>query len=177
MNRGKVIPEGVLFGPYTGKFIPAAEYEKIKAAKMESGNAWEIRDQFNQKTVGYIDPGMNPDPQLHWMAKINCPNKTEQQNLVGFQLAGQIYYRVMMDIPNGKELLVWYGPTYAEEIGIEMETVDKYNGDEDHTEEALKCETLLWRKFPKLHNPILRSMQQSLQPQLPRQKKTLTETD
>ena len=43
------------------------------------------------------------DPQLHWMAKINCPNLTEQQNLVGFQLAGQIYYRVMMDIPRGKE--------------------------------------------------------------------------
>jgi hypothetical protein len=109
VNRGKVIPEGVLFGPYTGKFIPATEYEVIKAAKMESGNAWEIRDHCNKKTVGYIDPWMNPDPQLHWMAKINCPNKTGQQNLVGFQLAGQIYYRVMMDIPNGKELLVWYG--------------------------------------------------------------------
>ena len=25
VNRGQVIPEGVLFGPYTGKFIPAAE--------------------------------------------------------------------------------------------------------------------------------------------------------
>jgi hypothetical protein len=37
----------------------------IKAAKMESGNAWEIRDQFNLKTVGYIDPGVNPDPKLH----------------------------------------------------------------------------------------------------------------
>jgi DNA-directed RNA polymerase subunit RPC12/RpoP len=138
-NRGEVIPEGVLFGPYTGKFIPAAEYEEIKKAKVESGNAWEIRDN-NNKIVGYIDPGMNPDPQLHWMAKINCPTKTPEQNLVGFQLAGQIYYRVIMDIPYGKELLVWYGKTYAEEIGIEIETVDKYTGNEDHTEEAVKCE-------------------------------------
>ena len=94
---------------------------------------------FNSKTVGYIDPGVNPDPQLHWMAKINCPNLTEQQNLVGFQLAGQIYYRAMMDIPSGKELLVWYGSAYAEEIGIDVETVDKYTGDEDHTKEAVKC--------------------------------------
>jgi uncharacterized C2H2 Zn-finger protein len=140
VNRGNVIPEGVLFGPYTGKFIPAAEYEVIKAAKMESGNAWEIRDQFNMKTVGFIDPGMNPDPQLHWMAKINCPSQTEQQNLVGFQLAGQIYYRVMMNIPYGKELLVWYGITYAEEMGIDVETVDRYKGEEDHIEEAIKCE-------------------------------------
>ena len=44
VNKGNVIPEGILFGPYTGKFISAAEYEVIKAAKMESGNAWEIRE-------------------------------------------------------------------------------------------------------------------------------------
>ena len=42
-------------------FIPAAEYEVIKAARMESGNAWEIRDKFNTKKVGYIDPG-SPRP-------------------------------------------------------------------------------------------------------------------
>ena len=130
----------MLFGPYTGKFIPAAEYEVIKAAKMESGNAWEIRDKFNTKTVGYIDPGMNPDPQLHWMAKINCPNNTVQQNLVGFQLAGQIYYRVMKDIPSGQELLVWYGSTYAAEMGIDVAAVDRYKGKEDQTKEVVKCE-------------------------------------
>jgi hypothetical protein len=113
VNRGEAIPEGVLFGPYTGEFITVTEYDEIKKAKMESGNAWEIRDKYNNKTVGYIDPGMNPDPQLHWMAKINCPTKTQEQNLVGFQLAGQIYYRVIMDIPYGKELLVWYGKTSA----------------------------------------------------------------
>ena len=62
VNRGKVIPEGVLFGPYSGKFIHAADYEKIKEAGMESGNGWEILDQFNMKTVGYVDPGVNPDP-------------------------------------------------------------------------------------------------------------------
>ena len=140
VNRGKMVPKGVLFGPYLGKFITVAEYEVIKAAKMESGNAWEIRDQFNRKTVGYIDPGVNPDPQLHWMAKINCPNQTKQQNLVAFQLAGQIYYRVMADIPSGKELLVWYGSTYAEELGIDTKTMDKYKGDEDHTEVAVSCE-------------------------------------
>ena len=140
VNRGKVIPKGVLFGPYLGKFFTAHEYEKIQKNNMESGNAWEIRDRYNKKTAGYIDPGVNPDPQLHWLAKINCPNKTLEQNLVGFQLAGQIYYRATMDIPRGKELLVWYGPTYAEEIGIELDTLDKYTGDEDHTKEAIKCE-------------------------------------
>ena len=61
VNRGKVIHEGALCGPDTGKCIPAAEYEVIKAARMESGNAWEIRDKFNTKKVGYIDRG-SPRP-------------------------------------------------------------------------------------------------------------------
>ena len=81
------------------------------------------------------------------MAKINCPNQTEVQNLVGFQLAGQIYYRVMMDIPCARELLVWYGTTYAEEMGIDVTSIDKYKGEEDHTKEALSLSTVAvgWR--------------------------------
>ena len=74
------------------------------------------------------------------MAKINCPMKTLQQNLLWFKLAGQIYYRVMKDIRYGNELLVWYGISYAEELGIDLEAVDKYTGAEDHTEEAIKCD-------------------------------------
>ena len=63
---------------------------------------------------------------------------TKQQNLVGFQLAGQIYYRVMVDIPGGKELLVWYGSTYAGECGIDLTTVDKFKEKEDQTKETVK---------------------------------------
>jgi hypothetical protein len=85
VNRGKVIPKGVLFGPYAGRFIQSATYKMMEKAKTESGNAWEVRDKFNKKTLGYIDPGVNPDPQLHWMAKINCPNKIKEQNLIAFQ--------------------------------------------------------------------------------------------
>ena len=139
VNRGKVIPKGVLFGPYAGRFIHSATYKRMEKAKTESGNAWEVRDKFNKKTLGYIDPGVNPDPQLHWMAKINCPNKIKEQNLIAFQLAGQIYYRVKEDILNGEELLVWYGKTYAEKMGINMETVEQFSGKEDHTKEASVC--------------------------------------
>jgi hypothetical protein len=139
VNRGKVIPMGVLFGPYAGRFIPNAIYKKMELDNMESGNAWEIRDKYNMETVGYIDPGVNPDPKLHWMAKINCPNKTKDQNLVAFQLAGQIYYRVKENILRGEELLVWYGKPYAEKMGIDMETVEQFTRKEDHTKEASVC--------------------------------------
>ena len=71
-----------------------------------------------------INPMVNHDTQLDWMAKINCPSQTEQQILVGFQLAVQIYYRVMMDIPYAREFLVRYSSTYEEEIGIDAEIED-----------------------------------------------------
>jgi hypothetical protein len=124
VNRGEMLPEGVLFGPYTDKFITAAKYKEMKKAKNEARNSWEIRDTFINKTVPYTDP------------------VTKEQNLAGFQLAGQNYYRVrvIMNIPFGKELLVWYGETYAEEIGIEVGTVGKNTGEEDLTKEAVKCE-------------------------------------
>jgi DNA-directed RNA polymerase subunit RPC12/RpoP len=111
-----------------------SEYEKLRERNIRE------RDEAMKEAMEEIDPGVNPDPRLHWMAKINCPNQTEEQNLVGFQLAGQIYYRVMMDIPCARELLVWYGTTYAEEMGIDVTSVDKYKGEEDHTKEAVKCE-------------------------------------
>ena len=47
------------------------------------------------------------------MAKINCPSYLDDQNLEGFQLEGQIWYRAIKLIPIGRELLVWYGRGYA----------------------------------------------------------------
>ena len=138
-NRGKKIREGVLFGPYTGKFITASAYEQTKEFNQETGNAWEVMDKQFKNIVGYIDPGVNPDPTLHWMAKINCPSNGGEQNLVGFQLEGQIYYRVSQNIPAGKELLVWYGEGYATDLGINVETIDMYKGKECHTNEGTNC--------------------------------------
>ena len=139
-NRGKFIPEGTLFGPYTGNFIPAAEYVEVEKAGMESGNAWEIRDKDNKKTVGFIDPGMKPDPKVHWMSKVNCACTASEQNLVGFQLAGQVYYRAIVGIRVGRELLVFYGETYARGLGIKMDKFEKYLGKEDQTKEAVRCD-------------------------------------
>jgi len=139
-NRGQMIPEGTVFGPYTGAFIPIELYEKMAKETRESGNAWEILDKTGKRTLGYRDPGVNPDPEKHWMAKVNCANMLTQQNLVAFQLAGQIYYRAMVDIQGGVELLVFYGKTYAEGLGIDVKVFRRYNGKENQVTEALLCE-------------------------------------
>lgn len=139
-NRGDVITEGTVFGPYVGKYLPKAKYDEKKAKDgQESGNAWEIKDQDGLKTVGYIDPGRSVNPKVHWMTKINCATQSYAQNLVGFQLHGQIYYRVTQDIANGAELLVYYGQEYAKELGINVAKLDQFRGKEDHRTEGSKC--------------------------------------
>merc|ERR1719348_1556336 len=139
VNRGPTIEEGTVFGPYVGKFWTKAEYKEVVKAHQESGNAWEIRDNEGLEVVGYIDPPRELDPRLHWMEKINCAATSDAQNLVGFQLHGQIYYRAIKSIPNGKELLTWYGQSYAQSLGIDIAKVDFFKGDENHKTEGFPC--------------------------------------
>ena len=84
---GKAIPTGVLFGPYTGTYVAKKDY------KEESGYGWEIRDGDKDKPVGVIDPGANPDPNVHVLAMVNSANHLTQQNIVAVQYQGQIWYR------------------------------------------------------------------------------------
>jgi len=139
VNRGPAIEEGTVFGPYVGKFWTKAEYKEVVKAHQESGNAWEIRDNEGLEVVGYIDPPRELDPRLHWMAKINCAATSDAQNLVGFQLHGQIYYRAIKNIPNGKELLTWYGREYAKDLGINVAKVDFFKREENHKTEGVLC--------------------------------------
>merc|ERR1719342_238779 len=139
VNRGPTIEEGTVFGPYVGRFWSKAEYKEVVKAHQESGNAWEIRDNEGLEVVGYIDPPRELDPRLHWMAKINCAATSDAQNLVGFQLHGQIYYRAIKRIPNGKELLTWYGQSYAQSLGIDIAKVDCFKREENHKSEGFPC--------------------------------------
>ena len=140
-NKGTgKIPEGTLFGPYSGKFIPVSAYQDVEKQGKESGNGWEVKDKEGKKVVGYIDPGLHPDPEVHWMSKVNCAMDVNDQNLVGFQLAGQIYYRALKDIPTGRELLVYYGDNYAIGLGIDVKKYDLYRGKEDQTKGAVECQ-------------------------------------
>ena len=38
---------------------------------------------------------------------------------MGYQYKGAVYYRTLCDIQPGTELLVFYGESYARELGIE----------------------------------------------------------
>ena len=58
------------------------------------------------------------------MRFVNCSRCEDEQNLVSFQFRGNIYYRTYKPIPPGNELLVWYGESYAKELGISLDDND-----------------------------------------------------
>ncbi len=77
----------------------------------------------------------------NWLRFVNCPNTFSQQNLVSFVSkmtvihiffyeatytynivcvgSGDIFYLALRNISVGEELLVYYGDTYAKNLGID----------------------------------------------------------
>ena len=67
--------------------------------------------------VSHFIDGKNETPR-NWMCFVNCARNEQEQNLEVFQYGNSIYYRATKDIPPEQELLVWYGPSYAQFLGI-----------------------------------------------------------
>lgn len=56
----------------------------------------------------------------NWVRFVNCSRCEDEQNLVAYQFRGEIYYRTYKPVIPGKELLVWYGESYAKDLGISL---------------------------------------------------------
>ena len=56
--------------------------------------------------------------QRNWMKYVNCARHDGEQNLVLVQEDGEVFYEVCKEVPEGCELLVWYGDTYLKYMGI-----------------------------------------------------------
>jgi hypothetical protein len=54
------------------------------------------------------------------MRFVQCARDHIEQNLNVFQYQDSIYYRVVRDIHVGEELLVWYGDSYPQYMGIPL---------------------------------------------------------
>ena len=83
----------------------------------------------------------------NWMRFVNCSRSEDEQNLVSFQFRGKIYYRTYKPISPGKELLVWYGESYARDLGLSTDNshcnVDPENvNGKQNTILSLKSKTL-----------------------------------
>lgn len=105
------IKEGTQMGPYTGRIVKVEEL----SSDVDNSLMWEVLNEDG--TVSHFLDAKDENPR-NWMGFVNCARNEQEQNLDVFQYGGNIYYRAVKDIPPDQELLVWYGGTYVQFLGI-----------------------------------------------------------
>lgn len=108
----KMIPKNTVIGPYNGRRVRPEELRMGNGANMSF--LWEIYK--SGKLDHYID-GSDEDVSC-WMRFIRSARNKQEQNLSAIQYEDNIFYRALIDIPVGTELLVWYEEKYEEYFGI-----------------------------------------------------------
>ena len=63
----------------------------------------------------------------NWLRYVNCARHISEQNVHMFQCAGRVYYMLVRDVTPRTELLIYYGPSYASALGIDVENYHKRN--------------------------------------------------
>lgn len=71
-----------------------------------------------------------------WMIYVNCARFAQEQNLIAVQCEGEIFYEVCKDIAQGQELLVWYGDSYLQFLGIPVSLKDMTDEISEETTES-----------------------------------------
>ncbi|CAG5119181.1 unnamed protein product, partial [Candidula unifasciata] len=104
----KDFPARTRFGPYKGK------KEVDETIAHESGYSWQIMK--DGQTSHFVD-GKDPS-RSNWMRYVNCARHEDEQCVTAYQYQGDIYYRSHKPICAGTEILVYYGDSYARDLGI-----------------------------------------------------------
>ncbi|XP_020906744.1 PR domain zinc finger protein 12 isoform X2 [Exaiptasia diaphana] len=105
------IKEGTQMGPYTGRIVKPNEVNY----EIDNNLMWEVLNEDG--TISHFLDAKDESPR-NWMGFVNCARNEQEQNLEVFQFGGNIYYRAIKDVPPDQELLVWYGGTYMQFLGV-----------------------------------------------------------
>ncbi|XP_077529429.1 histone-lysine N-methyltransferase PRDM7-like [Haemaphysalis longicornis] len=130
----KPLPKRLCFGPYEGV--------RVDSVDKGNGYAWRVRGAGRSFLVD-----ARPLDKSNWMRYVNCAPSEAEQNVVAFERAGAVYYRTRKPIEAYEELLVWYGNSFARELGLLKDRdatgkEDKENaGDPRQQQERFPCET------------------------------------
>ncbi|XP_054751677.2 PR domain zinc finger protein 14-like [Lytechinus pictus] len=114
-----VILKGTRFGPFTGRVVHPSEIKSHDDTSL----MWEI---FKDGKLSHFIDGRQG--AFSWMSLIKCARYAQEQNLIAIQVDDKIYYEACKDIPRGTELLVWYGDSYLQFMGIPIALKDANRG-------------------------------------------------
>lgn len=84
-----------------------------------------------------------PLDKSNWMRYVNCAPSKDEQNVAAFERAGAVYYRTRRPIQAYEELLVWYGTSFARELGL---LGDRKAAEEDKGATLLRHYLTGWRR-------------------------------
>ncbi|XP_060075441.1 PR domain zinc finger protein 14-like, partial [Ylistrum balloti] len=129
-----IIARGTKFGPFKGRTVNMSEIK----TNDDNSYMWEI---FQEGKLSHFVDGRGSTG--NWMSFVNCARYAQEQNLIAIQIEGEIYYEVCKDIPQGTELLVWYGDCYLQFMGVPVslkEMADGEGNQESESSEGYQCE-------------------------------------
>ncbi|XP_041349181.1 PR domain zinc finger protein 14-like [Gigantopelta aegis] len=129
-----VIAKGLKFGPFKGRIVNTSEVK----TNDDNSHMWEV---FREGKLSHFVDGRGSSS--NWMTYVNCARYAQEQNLLAIQTAGEIWYEVCKDIPQGTELLVWYGDCYLQFMGVPVALKEMADGgiqEEADSNEGYPCE-------------------------------------
>ncbi|XP_014679532.1 PREDICTED: PR domain zinc finger protein 14-like isoform X2 [Priapulus caudatus] len=109
------LPKGTRFGPFMGKTVNMSEIKTYD----DNTHMWEI---FLGGQLSHFVDGRGPT--ANWLSYVNNARFAQEQNLIAVQENSEIYYEACKEISKGKELLVWYGDSYMQFLGIPVALKD-----------------------------------------------------
>ncbi|KAM9308388.1 PR domain zinc finger protein 14 [Gastrophryne carolinensis] len=131
-----LLPKGMKFGPFQGKVVHTSEIKTYG----DNSLMWEI---FKDGRLSHFIDGRGACG--NWMTLVNCARFPEEQNLIAVQTDGEIYYETCKEILPKQELLVWYGDSYLQFLGIPVSLKGMDEGrphfqQAEESGEGYKCE-------------------------------------
>ncbi|KAJ8301881.1 hypothetical protein KUTeg_020868 [Tegillarca granosa] len=128
-----VISRGTRYGPFKGRVVNTSEIK----TNDDNTLMWEV---FQEGKLSHFIDGRGGAG--NWMSYVNCARYAQEQNLIAMQVEGDIFYEVCKDIPEGTEILVWYGDCYLQFMGVPVSLKEMADGGlHEEAEGRLRRET------------------------------------
>ena len=120
----EIFNDGRLSHIIDGRSSLTTNIKKLTVTSLNSTTASASASSSPSTSTGSVAAAAAPNHSNQWMVYVNCARFAQEQNMIAVQADGEIYYEVCKDIAQGQELLVWYGDSFLQFLGIPVSLKD-----------------------------------------------------